>query len=74
MRNAYRTGPEVHAAVKSGIRVLMAEAGNKADFLIDGLINIDYVGMTQNPRRVCDLWPQGGSCRLTSQAETDFYL
>jgi len=63
--------PEVHAAVKGGTRVLIAEAGKRVDFLIDGLINVDYEGVIENTRRFCDLWHQGGSCRLTARAGTD---
>ena len=41
------------------------------NFLIDGLINVDYEGVIENTRLFCDLWHQGGSCRLTSRAGTD---
>lgn len=63
--------PEVHAAVAGGTRILIAEAGKRTDFLIDGLINVDYEGVIENTRLFCDLWHRGGSSRLTSRAGTD---
>ena len=58
-------------AVRGGTRVLIAEAGKRTDFLIDGLINVDYEGMVENARLFCQLWQQGGSCKLTSRLGTD---
>lgn len=63
--------PEVLAAVRGGTRVLIAEAGKRTDFLVDGLINVDYEGLVQNTRLLSNLWQEGGSCQLTSRSGTD---
>ena len=62
--------PEVHQAVASGTRVLLAEPGPRPEFLIDGLVNLDYEQMLKNVDLFCDLW-QGQICRMTSEAGTD---
>ena len=63
--------PEIHQAVAGGTRFLVAEPEDRTDFLIDGLVNVDYEQMVRNVALFCDLWRKGGSCRITSQEGTD---
>jgi hypothetical protein len=63
--------PEIHQAVASGTRFLVAEPEDRTDFLIDGLVNLDYDEMIRNMRLFCDLWQKGGACRITSEEGTD---
>jgi leucyl aminopeptidase (aminopeptidase T) len=64
--------PEVHQAVADGTRLLLAEPEDRPAFLIDGLINVDYEQMVRNTAQWCDLWREGGHCRITSDEGTDF--
>jgi len=63
--------PEALAAVKGGARLLLAEPEDRTDFLIDGLVSIDYEQMVRNTALFCDLWQQGGDCRLTTEEGSD---
>ena len=62
--------PEVHEALAGGTRFLLAEPGPRPDYLIDGLINVDYEQMLKNVELLCNLW-QGQKCRMTSEVGTD---
>jgi len=63
--------PEVHQALEGGTRFLLAEPEDRTDFLIDGLINLDYDQMVRNASLFSELWLEGGSCRILSQEGTD---
>jgi leucyl aminopeptidase (aminopeptidase T) len=63
--------PEVHQALRGGTRFLLAEPEDRTDFLIDGLINLDYDQMVRNASLFGELWQEGGSCRIASREGTD---
>ena len=66
--------PEIHQAAAGGTRFLVAEPEDRLAFLIDGLVNLDYDQMVRNVALFCDLWGEGGSCRITSQEGTDLFF
>jgi leucyl aminopeptidase (aminopeptidase T) len=58
-------------AREKGTRVVATSPIGQEDFLIEGILNVDYALMIKTGEKICELWEQTEVCHVTSQLGTD---
>ena len=59
------------AALAKGARILHTEPQGSEDFLISGVLDVDYEAMVRNGELVAKLWDETKECAVVSEGGTD---
>jgi len=58
-------------ACANGTRIVSAMPRGQEDFIIEGLLDVDYARMIEVAKKVCELWEKTEVCHVTSSLGTD---
>jgi leucyl aminopeptidase (aminopeptidase T) len=58
-------------AREKGTRIVATSPKGQEDFLIEGILDVDYGLMIETGEKICDLWERTEVCRVTSSLGTD---
>lgn len=58
-------------AREKGTRIASTSVAGMEEFVVEGILNVDYAKMVEVAKKVCELWEATDVCRVTSELGTD---